>query len=688
MSPEQAAADRVLDGRSDQYSLACMLYEMLAGVAPHHGPSVQAIIASLMTTEPKPLAELRPGVPDSIAQAIHRALRKLPADRFATVAQFADALANPRATGSRSLGRRRVLGLVPWLVTAVAVAAAGMAWVSRLDPGTGERPWITSINPPDGFEFDARMSFALSPDGDRLVFRAISATGDAQLWLRSFDTTVARPLTGTEGGDWPFWSPDAKSIGFFASDELRRLDLADGRIRLLCPAQAPRGGAWNAAGVVAFAADGGLWRTPSTGGACERIARGERSGPLRPSWLPDGRRLLFSTLRPDSVKVLDLETGRVSSVIGGSGDGQFVAPRWLLAASNVDLRLLGGSLELDPVRLSGPLEVLTGEVRNESGFLSVSAVPGALAYLESRPSLVPWETDRTGTVLLPTIDAPVGVWNYRATRDSKGLVFMSNAEGLWRLDLATRVPTRLGSTTGSSPVGGPAGEIVFLKWRADDFRIRAGCDIVRFDPGLRTESVLLADRCLSPTDWSPDGRHLLLSSGSTPWLSDSLARAAIWRYSIADRSVEPLIAGPGAVRDGSFSPDGRWVAYSSDETGRPEIYLRRFDQTGDAVRVSRTGGRWPRWQGDGSVLYFLTPAGAVMSAPMTAAMAPAREPAVLFRHPGWTRSLFSDMGSVFDVTPDGNRFFLRRPTNPSYLTVVRNWTRSLEGPATSPTRNP
>ena len=375
-------------------------------------------------------------------------------------------------------------------------------------------------------------------------------------------------------------------------------------------------------------------------------------------------------------------------MIGGSSHGQFVAPRWFITVSNNNLRLLGGPLELDPVRLSGPPEVLTGEVRNEAGSLSVSAVPRALAYLESRPDLVPWETDWTGTVLLPTIDAPVSVWNYRATRDSKGLLFMSDVEGLWRLDLATRVPTRLGSTTGSSPVGGPAGEIVFLKWRTTDYNIRTACDIVRWDPGRRTESVVLADRCLSPTDWSSDGRHLLLGSGSTPWLSDSLERAAIWRYAIADRSVRPLIAGPGAVRDGTFSPDGRWVAYSSDETGRPEIYLRRFDRTGEAVRVSRTGGRWPRWQGDGSVIYFLTPAGAVMSAPMTAAMAPAREPAVLFRHPGWTRSLFSDMGSVFDVTPDGKRFFLRRPTNPSYLTVVRNWARSLEAPAISPPRTP
>jgi len=208
MSPEHATGDRVPDGRSDLYSLACVTYEMLTGQPPHAGPTVRGVIAAVVTAEPRALGDQRATVPRHVARAVHRALQKLPADRFETVQDFARALVQPDAMAEIGYQpppgvRRRTALWIPWLITIPALGLAAIA-TFHTSSDTPTPLTVTALAPPEDNDFDAQASFALSPSGRQLAFRAVTEEGAARLWLRSLDTLHARPLPGTGGADWPF----------------------------------------------------------------------------------------------------------------------------------------------------------------------------------------------------------------------------------------------------------------------------------------------------------------------------------------------------------------------------------------------------------------------------------------------------------------------------------------------------
>jgi eukaryotic-like serine/threonine-protein kinase len=681
MSPEQATGDRVPDGRSDLYSLACVTYEMLTGQPPHSAPTFQGVLAAIVTTEPRPLGDLRSTVPRHVSRAVHRALQKLPADRFETVLDFAGALAQPASTVEleRHLapgGRRRAALWAPWLLTLPALALVALVLLNR--PKSSVPPFtISALAPPEDNEFDAQASLALSPSGRQLAFRAVTEGGRARLWLRSLDTLHPRLLAGTDGADWPFWSPDGNSIGYFTNGQLLRHDLKDATNHQLCSASGPRGGSWSPSGTIVFAAKGGLWKVSAAGGPCSLLIGSDTSALLRPSFLPDGRHFVFSRVRPEAIMLGDLRTSAARILATGYLDAQFAAPDLLVYAHPPSATLIARRMDLSQLSLVGEPTTIASSVRGQANVFSFSVSGGLLAYLEQHPDLPPLEVDRTGTLRAVPLDRPGLVWSYTSARQHPWLFLGSDSTGLWLHDRASGTTTRLGTRLAAWPVVGPRDQRIAyfsLGWGGS-------CTISVHDLSRAQDTTLGTRRCFHPTDWSSDGRYLLLS-GFIPWLSASGSLDTVWSYSLPDGSIVPRVAKEANVRDGVLSPDGRWIAYASDETGAFEVYLQPFSGKAGQVLVSRSGGRWPRWTGDGRALYFLSPNGDVVSAAVAAGSTgiSVTAPRVLFRYSRWSRSLYSEVAPVFEMTPDGERFFLRRPTSEPVVTLVENWALRLKRP--------
>jgi serine/threonine-protein kinase len=697
MSPEQAAGDREVDGRSDLYSLGCVLYEMLAGDPPHAGSTVQAVISSTLSEDPKPITQARRTVPPQVASALHHALEKVPGDRFDTAHQLAEALGS-RAEGMVpsvplvSSNRVRILPLVPWLT----VAALAVALAVQLLPRSGgparpgaEQPLITSISPPPGHRFLSKVSFALSPDGTRLAFAAVSAEGRRRLWIRPLDTLYASPLVEVDGEAWPFFSPDGGSLGFFSHGYVRTLDIHGGAGGVLCEATGFRGGAWGSGDVIVFAAEGGIFRTTTSGGECELLIPDTLSPTGgRPSFLPDGNRFLHTDPFNRTLEVGDLRSGDNQVVASWdpilSGGSPFT---WAQSAGQGYLvfgaHQSGSSGEEDPFLmaarmdpndgsiLGNPVEIVS-TVRASAGIHSYSVSnTGLLAYMPKQPDLSPVAFHRDGARLPNQIEGIPSRWTFAVSPATQRL-FLGGDTDIWSYDPASDGEAKLFTGQGSSPVPGPGDTLVaYLYWH-----LQEGCEIRLFDVNQDEDRGLFSGPCLSITDWSNDGQHLLLEN-AFDWLPDPLPNTRIWRYSFADDSLYSFVVRDGDTRDGEFSPDGRWVAFSSDVTGTPEIYIRRFESRDPGIRISRSGGRWPRWHEDGRELYFLAPNGGVYAADLTPVLSGqaqgAPEPRLLFLDPAGQNVSFLDNGTGFGASPDGETFFLRPRTEDQNIALVQNW---------------
>jgi serine/threonine-protein kinase len=689
MSPEQATGDRGVDGRTDIYSLGAMTYEMLTGEAPHTGNTAQAIVAKLMTEEVRPLTVLRRNVPPHVDAAVRHALEKLPADRFATAREFADALSGrgalayttergaPATTGAHR-DRWRYAG---WAVAAVITVAA-LAFARTTENGAADVV-VSTILPPAGLDFSEQSSFgAISPDGRRFAFVTLGARGETKLWIRRLDTLTAQPLTGTDGARAPFWSPDNKHVAYFAGDALFTVDASGSAPRQVCEAPNASSGAWGTGDIMVVATPKGILKTTPSGPTCT-VAIAPLPGvttPLRhPALLPDGRHVLFTASHKVMYEIVagDLHTGEYHTLSEQVFDPIFVAPDILVfGETGIEgtMRLLAQRFNPSRLRLDGQPVAVSEPVRAGGGVLAYTvSAAGPLVYLPGLGDNGEVRTDRTGRVL-DTV-ASRGAWMHAWARNHQWIAHSSDV-GVTKFDLSKRVDlqmVRVASFGAASPAWSPRDSL--LAYSTCDTTV---CRLMTRDLTTDRESTLATGTVTAaywPSSWSADGRYLVASRID----HFSVNGAQIWVYDALTRKLTQLFVDEGGAIEGAISPDGHWIAYRSEQTGVAEVMLRPFMRDGAPQRVSTSGGRSPLWRNDGRELVFESPDGRVMSAEIQPGPTFSfKTPRPLFSAPAWTRHVSFDIGTSYGMSPDAQQFTFRMTATGSTAVLVQNWKTLLK----------
>jgi Tol biopolymer transport system component len=531
---------------------------------------------------------------------------------------------------------------------------------------------------------------AVSPDGRQLAFVASESGGKKGLWVRPLDSLLAKPLPGTADATYPFWSPDSRFVGFFADGKLKKIEVAGGPALSICDAPDARGGSWNRDGTVLF--------EPSFRDPIHRVsANGGKSVPLTkldssrnetthrwPSFLPDGRRFLFfsgshstgAESELDAIFVGSLEGEKPRLLVNARSNAAYAAGHLLFVRQKT---LLAQRFDPKRLELTGESFPIVENVQDDPGFFSaVFSVSdqGTLAYQtasgSSGLSELTW-VDRSGKKL-DVLGDPADYFEPRISPDGRRVAIAIEDPGdIWIYDLARRVRTRL--TFSGSDDFAPT-------WSPDSTRVafssqRTGSG----DIYAKTASGTGADELLStskifkvPNSWSPDGRYIayIVFQGAPG------SKADLWLLSLADRKTLPILQSPFDEVQAVFSPDGRWLAYASNESGRFEIYVQPFPGPGGKWQISTSGGIQPRWARGGKELFFVAPGGKIMSVEIqTSTIVEAGTPRVLF-----SASLKNAPGPPYDVSSDGQRILLNRPIEEASssppITLIQNWTALLK----------
>jgi Tol biopolymer transport system component len=689
MSPEQAKG-RPVDRRADIWAFGAVLYEMLTGQRAFPGEDVTETIVSVISREPD-FAALPATVPGRVGQVLRVCLRKDLKERAADIHDVRLALAGAfetaaaPATGPPPAAAR---GRLPWMAaTAVAAAVAVATAIPTLrhlreTPPPAPPEMRVEITTP---ATEAPLDFALSPDGRALVFVA-SGEGPSRLWVRPLDQAAARPLAGTEGARGPFWSPDSRAVGFLANGTLQRLDLAGGAPQGLAAATGvTTAGSWNAEGTILFTSVtlGPLARVAAGGDtpvAVTQLDAPHQVAHRAPQFLPDGRQFLFyvsGTPAAAGIYLGALDGTPPTRLTAADSGGAFLPPdqvvfvrQGTLVARRLDLarRVLTG----DPVTLADRVGV---SATGRGGFAVSGA--GLVAYRAggSGARQLTW-VDRTGKAV-GAAGAPDGQdLNYpELSPDGRRVAIHRTVQGngdLWLGDLLRGALTRL--TFDAAIDGNPV-------WAPDGTRIafgssRTGVYDLYLKPsnGAGADALVLASpHPKIPQAWSRDGRWLLYyerhpTTGRDLWALDMTVSAPEPRV-VANTSADELLA--------QFSPDGRWVAYQTNESGRFQVVVQPFPDEGGRWQVSTAGGVAPRWRADGKELYFLAPDATLMAAPVTAAGATfvAGPPVGLFPTRIVEGGTITTGRPQYAVAADG-RFLINQPAADAAappITLILNW---------------
>ena len=699
MSPEQARGKPV-DRRSDIWAFGTVLFEMLAGQRAFPGEDLTETLAAVVKMEPK--WEILDGsVPPRMRQVLRMCLQKDPRQRAQAIGDVRLALegafetdgAQPAAISVPAPASRR---RVAWVAFGVAMLAAGALAIPAVRHlrETPQQELRTDIVTPTT---DSPVGFALSPNGQQIVFVASDKSG-SRLWLRALSSTTAQPLGGTEGAILPFWSPNGGSIAFFADGSLKRLDLGGGAPQTLAPALSGTGGAWSERGEIVFAptVTSPLMRVPAGGGAPVAVTtlQANHSGHAHPWFLPDGRSFLFyvrGTVTSSGIYMSSLDGSAESAPTlltpGASNSGVYLPSGWLLWMR--DRALVAQRLELSQKALVGePVTLADGIVsdgRNRAG-VSASAT-GLLAYRtgeSSRRVQLTW-FDRSGAAVGtigepdPTILNPALSPDGRRVVVSRLMTNLAPGQGnndLWLLDGARTTRITFDAAAEMFPLFSADGtRVVFRSTR------RGVGDL--FEKVMNRTDVdkllVSSDQLKTATGWSKD-RYLLYMSQDPKTTTD------LWVLP-PDGSPVLFLQTPFREAYGSFSPDGRWVAYQSNESGQMEIYVRPFvaptsgstgaPSAGAQWQVSTAGGISAVWRHDGEELYYLDPSGALMAAPISVVgnTIDPGTPVKLFATRISGGGQDAQQGRQYDVARDG-RFLINTLQNSAEIgpiTLVQNW---------------
>ncbi|MGD0923343.1 MAG: protein kinase [Terriglobia bacterium] len=693
MAPEQLEGKEA-DARTDIFALGEVIYEMATGKPAFAGKSRASLVAAILSSEPQPMAALQPMTPPALERAVKKCLSKDPDERWQSASDLASELnwiaegGSPAGEAGRVRAGPRRWERASWLLAAtffLLMMAGAAAW------------WKASRGHPPAMYFHASVPFpandvALSLDGRMLAMVAYSAqANNYMVWTYEVGGRRTSSLDGTQGASYPFWSPDGRSIGFFADGNLKKVDVSGGQAQVLCDAPNGRGGTWNRDGVIVFTPDsiGGLFRVSSRGGSPVELTQPDtsrfESSHRWPVFLPDGKHFLYlaanfsGQLENNAIFLGSLDSKERRSIVSTSANAAYAEPGYLLYLRD-NKTLVAQPFDRRRYVLSGEPHILSDEVLYtplvDRAVFSVSSGEVLVTQTGKGASLsqLDW-LDRSGKPA-GTIGMPGTYKNVRLSPDGRRVATdQTDANGrnidIWVYEPARGATTRLtfDPALHEAPIWSPDGkQILFTSNRKLGFRLY----LKNADGSGPEEEVadLGAESRGNTWDWSRDGKYVLVRKANE-----------LWYLSWPERVAKPLLQAKWTVRNAQFSPDGRWMAYASNETGSMEIYVSPFLSGNGKWQVSSAGGEEPRWRQDGKELFYLSTEGKMMAvAVTTGASFKAGSPVALFqthrRQPVSSQDHFS-----YDVSGDGQRFLIDTKVdeaNAAPLSVFLNWASEME----------
>jgi eukaryotic-like serine/threonine-protein kinase len=696
MSPEQARAKSV-DRRADIWAFGCVVYEMLAGKQAFEGETVSDALAAVLRGEPD-WSALPRDTPRRIRQLLARCFEKDPRRRLRDIGdarlEIEEAIAKPEvaeeAVAPVAAPKARPLARLPWAIAGLllGVAATAAVWYA-VKPRVQLAPTVSlSFSLPAGQPFDqTAYNIAISPDGTEAAFVAGNPRV-AQIYLRRLNEFAAKPVAGTQGGKQPFFSPDGQSLGFSANGKLEKVAISGGPPQVLCDVESFGGAAWSPDGMIYFSSlpasqgeSGALLQVPASGGIPRQIYKTELGAVQHalPALLPGGKKLLFTVFKgfsaeEASIAVLSLDTGKWETLIENGTDPHYVQPGYLVFARQGTL----WAAPFDPsqAKISGaPTPVLAGVMASTSFGTDQfdTSQNGVLVYIpgaSAEPERVVTALDRSGKARTLTAEKrPYEDLSLSLDGHYLAMTLEGPQWSIWTYDLTRRVLTRL-TLEGDNrdPFWTPDGQhVVYTSLRNKKWGLYE-----RAADGTGQERELYSsNNWVMAVSFSPDGKLLAFIEVNPS------TRADIFILPMeGDHKPQPFVQTPATDWFPEFSPDGRWIAYESDESGRSEVYVQPYPGLGGRLQISSEGGSRPVWNHNGRELYYINEK-KVMAVPILGSPAfTAGTPRVLFEADFYTS------GHYYDISPDSLQFYFIKDVSPSSppteANVILNWATQIQ----------
>jgi len=700
MAPEPLEGAEA-DSRTDIFSFGEILYEMATAQPPFKGKTKASLIASILSSEPAPIVTLQPLTPPGLDRIVRICLAKDPDERFQTVhdlklqlqwlAEGGSLAGVPAPVAHRRKHRETLAWAMAGALLLVTAVSAFLIWRLTSAPVQVMR---ASLLPPEKSNLVAigigGAPAVISPDGKLVVYGAIGPDGRTLLWIQRLDAPTPQALAGTEGGGYPFWSPDSRFVGFFTGSLLKKIDITGGPPQTLCDANQGRGGAWNKEGVIVFGLrEGPLMRVPVAGGSPVEVTKLDRSkgeGTHRwPIFLPDGRRILYMSgpngndNNKNVIMLGALDNKETRQIVGVSSNVQY-ADGYLLYRR--ESTLMAQPFDPKKADFTGDPVPLIEHIRFDgsvSRAIFSTSETGILIYqsgTSNSGSKLAW-VNRAGKV-----DGYLGetglFYNIGLAPDGKHVATTlvegtATSTDVWMFDVARNIRTRFSFNPDREfiPVFSPDGkQVVWGDDTGSGFVIK-----LRPADGAAPEQAITERNAydLAAIDWSRDGKFLLCIGRGQ---GASAGALDIWAIPmVGERKPFAVLQDQFAKDNPQFSPDTRWVAYQSNESGRDEVYIAPFPGPGAKFQVSNNGGRMPMWRKDGKELYYVSLDQKMMAVPIQAAAATVQ--------PGAPQDLFAvrvpPIRATYTVAGDG-RFLINtigETADSAPLSLFTNWPATL-----------